>query len=142
MFRLIIFTLYLSSFTLLLTNALPRDLPKYDSRYDNIDVDAILKNERLMKAYIKCLMNEGPCTPDGQLLKDSLPDAIQNDCARCTEKQKSGSDNVMHYIIDKRPADWDVIAKLYDPDNVYLKKFCDEEENKAKHQCTVGLIEK
>lgn len=143
MFRLILFTLFFASITVVtLVTGLPRDLPKYDSRYDNIDVDAILKNERLMRAYIKCLMNEGPCTPDCQLLKDSLPDAIQNNCERCTEKQKSGSDSVMHYIIDKRPEDWAKIAKTYDPDGIYLKKFCSEEENKGKHQCTEGLVAK
>lgn len=138
MFRLLLF----SSIFILFANGFPHNLPKYDSRYDNIDVEAILKNERLMRSYIKCLMNEGPCTPDCQLLKDSLPEAIVNNCDRCTEKQKAGSDSVMHYIIDNRPEDWARIAKTYDPEGIYLKKFCDEEENKKKPQCTEGLSEK
>lgn len=36
---------------------------KYDTKFDNVDVDAILNNNRLRKNYVKCLVNEGPCTP-------------------------------------------------------------------------------
>lgn len=41
----------------------------YDSKYDNIDLDELLKNDRLRKNYVKCLLNQGPCTPDAQELK-------------------------------------------------------------------------
>lgn len=43
----------------------------YETRYDNVDLDEILKNDRLRKNYIKCLLNEGPCTPDAQELKSN-----------------------------------------------------------------------
>lgn len=43
----------------------------YDTKYDNIDVNDLLKNDRLRKNYVKCLLNEGPCTPDGQELKSN-----------------------------------------------------------------------
>ena len=45
---------------------------KYTTRYDNIDVDAILKSERLLKNYFNCIMERGPCTREGQLLKGEL----------------------------------------------------------------------
>lgn len=41
----------------------------YDTKYDNIDLDELLKNDRLRKNYVKCLLNQGPCTPDAQELK-------------------------------------------------------------------------
>lgn len=41
----------------------------YDTKYDNINLDELLKNDRLRKNYVKCLLNEGPCTPDAQELK-------------------------------------------------------------------------
>lgn len=41
----------------------------YDGKYDNIDIDEILKNERLLTNYVNCLMEEGPCTEDGRELK-------------------------------------------------------------------------
>ena len=41
----------------------------YVTKYDDIDLDEILGNDRLLTNYLRCLMNEGPCTPDGQELK-------------------------------------------------------------------------
>lgn len=42
---------------------------KYTNRYDNVDIDEILDNRRVLTNYIKCLMEEGPCTPEGRELK-------------------------------------------------------------------------
>lgn len=41
----------------------------YTTKYDNINVDMILHNERLLKNYIDCLMERKPCSREGQLLK-------------------------------------------------------------------------
>lgn len=71
---------------------------KYDIKYDNIDIDELLKSDRLLTNYINCLMEEGPCTEDGRELKETLPDAITTDCSKCSEKQKVGSEKVMHYM--------------------------------------------
>lgn len=70
----------------------------YDLKYDNVDVDEILKSERLLSNYINCLMNEGPCTEDGRDLKEILPNAISTDCEKCTEKQRIGSAKIMHFM--------------------------------------------
>lgn len=43
----------------------------YDTKYDNIDLTELLKNDRLRKNYVKCLLDEGPCSPDGQELKSN-----------------------------------------------------------------------
>lgn len=71
---------------------------KYDIKFDNIDIDEVLKSDRLLSNYIKCLLEEGPCTEDGRELKETLPDAIATDCSKCSEKQKFGSEKVMHYM--------------------------------------------
>lgn len=41
----------------------------YPTQFDNIDVDQILKSDRLMKNYINCLLDKGSCTPDGVTLR-------------------------------------------------------------------------
>lgn len=46
-----------------------RDMPKYDSRYDYLDVDAVLDSKRLVRNYVDCLVNIKPCTPEGKALK-------------------------------------------------------------------------
>lgn len=39
---------------------------KYSNKYDNIEIDQILSNKRVLNNYIKCILDEGPCTPDGR----------------------------------------------------------------------------
>ena len=45
---------------------------KYTNRFDHVDVDAILRNNRLLSNYIKCVMDEGKCTNDGMELKSKF----------------------------------------------------------------------
>lgn len=42
---------------------------RYTNKYDNVDVDRILSNQRILTNYLKCLMDEGPCTNEGKELK-------------------------------------------------------------------------
>lgn len=44
----------------------------YTTKYDNVDVDSILSNKRVLDNYIKCLMDKGACTPEGRELKSEL----------------------------------------------------------------------
>lgn len=45
------------------------NLPKYDQRYDYLDVDAIFTNKRLVRNYVECLISAARCTPEGKQLK-------------------------------------------------------------------------
>lgn len=94
------FYFFVALFAIILTESIAseNETVTYDIKYDNIDIDELLKSERLLTNYIKCLMEEGSCTEDGRALKDSLPDAINTDCSKCSEKQKVGSEKVMHYM--------------------------------------------
>lgn len=42
---------------------------KYTTKYDNVDIDVVLNTERLLNAYVNCLLDQGPCTPDAAELK-------------------------------------------------------------------------
>lgn len=48
------------------------NMPKYDQRYDYLDVDAIFTNKRLVRNYVDCLINSVRCTPEGKALKSKL----------------------------------------------------------------------
>lgn len=41
----------------------------YTTKYDNVDIDQILRNERLLKKYVECLKGRPGCSKDGELLK-------------------------------------------------------------------------
>ncbi|XP_052896117.1 ejaculatory bulb-specific protein 3-like [Anopheles moucheti] len=99
---------------------------QYTTKYDGIDLDEILKSDRLFNNYFKCLMDEGRCTPDGNELKKILPEALQTNCAKCSEKQRSGAIKVINYVIENRKEQWDALQKKYDPENLYIEKYREE----------------
>lgn len=41
----------------------------YTNKFDDVDVDGILGSDRLLKAYVNCLLEKGPCTAEGAKLK-------------------------------------------------------------------------
>nr|AWW17226.1 chemosensory protein 2 [Riptortus pedestris] len=95
----------------------------YTSKYDNIDVDKILANDRILTQYIKCLMEEGNCTNEGRELKKTLPDALSSGCAKCSEKQRSQTEKVLRHLSKNRPRDWARLKTKYDPSGEYSKKY-------------------
>ncbi|EAT42816.1 AAEL005691-PA [Aedes aegypti] len=98
----------------------------YPTKYDNIDVDEILNSDRHFKNYFNCLMDAGPCTPEGNELKKYLPDAIQTACAKCTDKQRQITAKVAKFLIEQRPEEWKALRTKYDPNNTFAEKYRDE----------------
>uniref|UniRef100_A0A1B0BW36 Uncharacterized protein n=1 Tax=Glossina palpalis gambiensis TaxID=67801 RepID=A0A1B0BW36_9MUSC len=96
---------------------------KYTTKFDDVDVDEVLKSERLFKNYYNCLIDEGKCTPDARELKKSLPDALQTECSKCSEKQKKTSEKVIKHLMDHKPEEWKVLQAKYDPDGIYYSKY-------------------
>lgn len=45
---------------------------QYTTKYDNIDVDAVINSERLLNGYVGCLLDRTPCTPDAAELKSKF----------------------------------------------------------------------
>nr|AEC04842.1 chemosensory protein [Batocera horsfieldi] len=103
---------------------------KYTTKYDNIDLDEILKNDRLLRAYVDCLKGTKKCTNDGEELKKVLPEAIDNDCAKCNDTQKNGARKVIRYLIKNKRDWWNELEVIYDPTGKYKKKY--EEEAKKE----------
>lgn len=44
----------------------------YDPKYDDFNVDEVIDNVRLFKAYALCFEGEGKCTPDGNHFKSKF----------------------------------------------------------------------
>nr|QTJ02340.1 chemosensory protein [Agrilus zanthoxylumi] len=96
---------------------------KYTTKYDNVDIDRILSNQRVLTNYIKCLMEEGPCTSEGRELKKTLPDALSTGCTKCNLKQKQTAEKVIRHLMKNRPSDWERLTAKYDPKGEYKKRF-------------------
>ncbi|MEW2523922.1 A10/OS-D family protein [Streptomyces sp. NPDC047071] len=91
----------------------------YTARFDNIDVDRILKSKRLFTNYFNCLMGKGKCTPDAKELKRLLPDALTTNCKKCTPVQRAATGTVIDYVISSHPAEWAKLSAKYDPEGRY-----------------------
>lgn len=50
---------------------------KYTSKYDNVDIDRILQNNRVLTNYIRCMLGEGACTAEGRELKSKCYQSIK-----------------------------------------------------------------
>lgn len=42
---------------------------KVSPRLDNVNIEAVLSNDRVLTNYIKCLLDQGACTREGRDLK-------------------------------------------------------------------------
>ncbi|XP_043603622.1 ejaculatory bulb-specific protein 3-like [Bombus pyrosoma] len=96
---------------------------KYTTKYDDIDINLVLNNERLLKGYVNCLLDRGTCTPDAAELKKNLPDALAHGCSACSEKQKEIADKLSQYLIDNREEEWSLLEAKYDPSGAYRQRY-------------------
>ncbi|XP_043271644.1 allergen Tha p 1-like [Venturia canescens] len=95
----------------------------HSNKFDNVDIDSILGNKRILTNYIKCMLDEGNCTPDGRDFKKLLPEVLGNGCNKCTERQKSTAEKVIKHLKRERAADWNRLLKKYDPKGEYEKRY-------------------
>ncbi|KAK9877403.1 hypothetical protein WA026_018519 [Henosepilachna vigintioctopunctata] len=99
---------------------------KYTSKFNNVDLKEIMKNERLLNAYFVCLTEGKGCTPEGEALKKVLPEAVQTGCAKCTDEHKQGAKTIASFLIKEKPEMWEKLVQLYDPDKTFRNKFKDQ----------------
>ncbi|XP_026743804.1 uncharacterized protein LOC113505352 [Trichoplusia ni] len=99
------------------------NMPKYDQRYDYLDVDAIFTNKRLVRNYVDCLINAQRCTPEGKALKRILPEALRTKCIRCTDRQKRTAVKVIKRLKNEYPEEWAKLASRWDPTGDFTRYF-------------------
>ncbi|KAK9881855.1 hypothetical protein WA026_018050 [Henosepilachna vigintioctopunctata] len=98
----------------------------YKTKFDNVDVESIMKNERLLKNHLKCLLEDKACIPELEELKKHIPEMMETCCAKCSEKHKENGRKVALYMMEHKP---DIVKKVmdkYDPQREYVKR-CSEQ---------------
>lgn len=95
----------------------------YPTKYDDINIDSILNNRRLLDNYIKCFLGKAKCNEEGRLLKEIIPDALVTDCAKCNAKQRANVEKVIKFIVKNRRPQFDELAASYDPKGEYRSKY-------------------
>ncbi|XP_013193496.1 uncharacterized protein LOC106137243 [Amyelois transitella] len=99
------------------------NLPKYDERYDYLDVDALFNSKRLVRNYVDCLISASRCTPEGKALKRILPEALRTKCVRCTERQKKTAVKVIKRLKYEYPEEWAKLSSRWDPTGDFTRYF-------------------
>ncbi|XP_063385783.1 allergen Tha p 1-like isoform X3 [Cydia fagiglandana] len=110
-------------FVLLCVASLALAEEKYTDKYDNIDLDEILDNKRLLQAYVNCILDKGKCTPEGKELKDTIKDAMTTSCEKCTEQQRKGARKVVKHLKENEPEYWTQMKAKYDPGDKYQESY-------------------
>nr|QKK82665.1 chemosensory protein [Histia rhodope] len=95
----------------------------YTSRFDSIDIDAILQNKKLLNSYVQCALDKATCTAEGKELKSHIKDALQNRCTKCTEPQKMKGRRAIKHLINEEPELWSALTDHYDPTKIYTVQY-------------------
>lgn len=111
------------------------------ARLENFDIETVLKNDRILTNYIKCILDRGPCTREGRDLKKDLPEVrvnlfkklpvilfsiiqtLNNACDDCSPKLKSQMNKLLNILETRKAADWKQIQARYDPTGELTKKL-------------------
>ncbi|KAJ8960208.1 hypothetical protein NQ318_003932 [Aromia moschata] len=83
----------------------------YSDKYDKIDIDKILSSKRILNNYIKCILDEGPCTAEGREIKQHIPEAVTTNCEKCTAAQKRIVRKASTFIMRNQPQQWERIRE-------------------------------
>lgn len=110
------------------------NMPKYDQRYDYLDVDAIFANKRLVRNYVNCLINAQRCSPEGKQLKRLLPEALRTKCIRCSDRQKRTAVKIIKRLKYEYPEEWAKLSSRWDPTGDFTRYF---EEYLAKESFNI-----
>ncbi|KAL3289147.1 hypothetical protein HHI36_003584 [Cryptolaemus montrouzieri] len=99
----------------------------YDNtKFKNMDIDEILRNDRLIQHYFKCLMDGKPCTPEGEELRKNLPEVIRSGCSQCTQEELIAARKVATKMRNDHTEMWNMFLDKYDPGALYRHKFAKE----------------
>ncbi|XP_049830900.1 ejaculatory bulb-specific protein 3-like [Schistocerca gregaria] len=96
-------------------------------KLDNLNVDDILNNDRLLKSYIQCMLDadDGRCTTEGKEIKSRLPKLLATGCGNCSPSQLERAVKSLKHITEKHPVEWTKLKAKFDPTGEYTKKNAD-----------------
>ncbi|THK33131.1 ejaculatory bulb-specific protein 3 [Diachasma alloeum] len=96
---------------------------RYADKYDSVNVDQLLGNERIYKQHLNCLLDQGQCSRQAQSLKDVLPEVLSTSCAKCSPVQRQMARKVVGYIQKNKPDDWKLLTTKFDPQGRYTEEI-------------------
>nr|UEN71180.1 chemosensory protein 4 [Gregopimpla kuwanae] len=122
MFRSLLFVLLVATIYVLVD----AEVELYSDKYDYINADEILNNDRLREQYYECFMDTGPClTADAKFFKGNFPESIVTKCAKCTEKQKAMFGKTVEWYTTNQEEKWKTLLAKFLEDAKKMKIAAD-----------------
>ncbi|RLU17357.1 ObirCsp3.2 [Ooceraea biroi] len=124
-------------------SAQPAKDGEYTHKYDNIDVDQILHNDRLLNRYADCVLerNKGRCPPEAIELRKVLGEALETECAKCSEHQREMTKKVIRFLVENKRDVWTALKAKYDPDGKFAQRYEGNGEERRRADMSEGKRE-
>ncbi|KAL4119310.1 hypothetical protein QTP88_012135 [Uroleucon formosanum] len=66
-----------------------------------------------------------------------LPEAIENKCEDCSEKQKMGSEKIIKFLFEKKNDMWKQLEEKYDPKGLYRQRYSEDAKKLNIDRCVL-----
>nr|QJT73563.1 chemosensory protein 4 [Encarsia formosa] len=83
------------------------------TKTESQNVQMLLQNRQLVEREISCVLNRGPCDIIGNVIKSTLPEALNNNCRNCTPQQAQASQQIIAFMRAYYPRESQEILQLY-----------------------------
>ncbi|CAG9860085.1 unnamed protein product [Phyllotreta striolata] len=90
---------------------------------NSIDLDSVLKNKRILKNYIDCVIGTKPCTKEGSALKESWKDGLDKGCEECSEEEQRKVNKIVKHIYVNEPDWYKLLINNFDKDGKYQERY-------------------
>ncbi|XP_054005837.1 ejaculatory bulb-specific protein 3-like [Hylaeus anthracinus] len=80
---------------------------------DAQDISNLLMDRNYVQKQINCILNRGHCDLIGRKIKGLLPEALNNNCRRCTYRQMEHARTLIGFMKRNYPREWHSIVGSY-----------------------------
>lgn len=84
-----------------------------------VETNYLISSHLAYKIKLAVLQNTNSFIP----ITDHIKEALENECAKCTETQKNGTRKVIGHLINNEDAYWKELTAKYDPENKFTAKY-------------------
>ncbi|XP_076652582.1 ejaculatory bulb-specific protein 3 [Halictus rubicundus] len=76
-------------------------------------ISHLMMDKRYLQRQIGCVLDQAPCDVIGRVIKRLLPEALNNNCGRCTPRQMEHAETLMAFMQQNYPNEWQSIMQYY-----------------------------
>ncbi|XP_058799835.1 allergen Tha p 1-like [Phymastichus coffea] len=87
-------------------------------------INEVLRNDSSMMFYVKCFLDQGPCSAVAQLFKRLIPEFMSTNCVKCSLNMKKLVCQMLFKMQEEKFTDlWGDFLVKYDPEEKYRNQL-------------------